>query len=247
MMKKDLHFKKTLVTLALSCVSLYAFSQDAQPTNGTEIKALTEKLHQKFKSTEFGDIKATPFAGIYEVDMGRNIGYTDSNGEIFMFGHLFNMTTQEDLTQKRADELTKIDFSKLPLKDAIKVVKGTGAHKFAVFSDPDCPFCKRLEENLGGIANYTEYVFLFPLDGLHPGSSVKAESVWCSKDRASAWTKIMTKNISPETKSCDNPIERNAKLGASFSIQGTPTLISETGKVAPGAIDGPLLINFLGK
>ena len=78
------------------------------------------------------------------------------------------MQTQQDLTQQRIDELNKVNFSELPLKDAIKEVRGKGQRKLVVFSDPDCPYCKKLERDLPRLDNVTIYTFPFPLEGLHP-------------------------------------------------------------------------------
>ncbi|WP_409013275.1 disulfide isomerase DsbC N-terminal domain-containing protein, partial [Deinococcus sp.] len=35
--------------------------------------------------------------------MGKNIGYTNSDGRLFIFGHIFDMKTQQDLTAQRLD------------------------------------------------------------------------------------------------------------------------------------------------
>jgi thiol:disulfide interchange protein DsbC len=62
----------------------------------------------------------------------------------------------------------RIAFDTLPLADAIKTVRGKGERVIAVFSDPDCPFCRRLETELDKLDNVTLYTFLYPLEGLHP-------------------------------------------------------------------------------
>lgn len=202
-------------------------------------------LSQYPNNNKIVEVQHTPLPGIFEVDVGRNVAYTDKEGSYMIFGHLFNMADHTDLTQKRIDVLSKIDFNKLPLADAIKIVKGNGTNKFAVFSDPDCPFCKKLESSLEPLTDYTEYVFLYPIDGLHPGSSVKSQSIWCSKDMAKAWKDALVNSKEPDAKTCDNPIERDQKLGAGFGVQGTPTLVSLNGKVVPGAIDGQALDSFI--
>ena len=76
--------------------------------------------------------------------------------------------TKIDLTELRLEELTRINFNDLPLTDAIKVVKGNGKRKIAIFSDVDCPYCKRLEKKeLSNVDNITIYTFLYPLE-IHP-------------------------------------------------------------------------------
>jgi len=36
-------------------------------------------------------------------------------------------------------------FDSLPLDQSFTVVKGKGERRLAVFTDPDCPFCRRLK------------------------------------------------------------------------------------------------------
>ena len=67
-------------------------------------------------------------------------------------GRMVDVRTQENLTEKRINELTRVDFDKLPLERAIVTVKGSGARKVAVFSDPDCPYCKQHEKEQIGRA-----------------------------------------------------------------------------------------------
>jgi thiol:disulfide interchange protein DsbC len=167
--------------------------------------------------------------------MGRNAAYTDSTGRYFIFGHLFDMKEQRDLTVERVEKAARIAFETLPLADAIKTVRGKGERVIAVFSDPDCPFCRRLETELDKLDNVTLYTFLYPLEGLHPEANGKAIAVWCAKDRSGAWSELMRSGKVPTKASCDNPIERNIQLGQRLSIQGTPTLISTDGRLLPGA------------
>ena len=71
------------------------------------------------------------------------------------------------MTEERIAELGKIDVKSLPLNQAIKYVKGKGERTLYIFSDPDCPYCQRLEQNMVGVDNVTVYVFLYPLTSLH--------------------------------------------------------------------------------
>jgi thiol:disulfide interchange protein DsbC len=197
--------------------------------------ALEKSLHEMYPGTQFTAVHQTGIAGIYEVDMGRNIGYTNAEGRFFIFGHVFDMKTQQDLTAQRLEEMNVVDFAQLPLKDAIKTVHGKGSRKVAIFSDPDCPYCRKLETELLKLDNVTIYTFLYPLDGLHPESSKKAKSIWCSVDVQKAWHEYMIDSKQPVDKTdCANPIDRNMKLGQKLNINGTPTLIASDGRVMPG-------------
>jgi thiol:disulfide interchange protein DsbC len=129
------------------------------------------------------------------------------------------------------------DFSKLPLDKAMVKVKGDGSRKIAIFSDPDCPFCKRLEPELEKLDNVTIYTFLYPLTALHPDAMRKATMVWCSPDRQRAWDDLMLRGKLPEgSLSCATPILEINELARSLGINGTPGIVFESGKLIPGAI-----------
>ena len=209
-------------------------------------KEIAGKLRAQYPATQISDVHATGLAGIYEVDMGKNIGYTNSEGRFFLFGHIFDMTTQQDLTQQRIDALNVVDFAQLPLKDAIKTVHGKGERVVAIFSDPDCPYCRKLEQELPKLNNVTIYTFLMPLDGLHPEASKKAQAVWCSANKSQALEGYMLHDKALDlSKSCDNPIERNVQLGQKLGINGTPTLLSADGRVLPGMATADQLEKFI--
>ncbi len=198
--------------------------------------AVMATLKQKYPSTVIKSVSSTNLPGVYEVVMGKNVAYVEESGRYFLFGHMFDMQTQTDLTEGKimAEQVAKTDFKALPLKDAIKIVRGDGSRKLAIFSDPDCPYCKQLENNIANLTNVTIYLFLFPIDQLHPQAKVKAVGVWCATDQVKAWDGLMRRNEVP-TAQCENPVDRNIALAETMGINGTPTVILPDGSIIPGA------------
>jgi thiol:disulfide interchange protein DsbC len=90
-----------------------------------------------------------------------------------------NLTTGNDLTRERIDQINTISFSDLPLDKAIKTVKGDGKRVIAVFEDPNCGYCKRLRQTtLKETNNVTIYTFMYNI--LSDDSFVKSKNVWCA-------------------------------------------------------------------
>ena len=107
-----------------------------------------------------------------------------------------------------------------------------------VFSDPDCPFCKKLErESLSQLDNVTVYTFLYPLAQLHPDAPRKSRQIWCSGDRTASWLGFMRqgKALSGNDK-CATPLAEVAALGERLGISGTPALVFPNGELVAGAI-----------
>ena len=219
---------------------LQIFAAPAWADDAPTLESIMVTLKQKYPKTTFKSVAATHLPGVYEVVMGKNIAYVEATGRYFIFGHLFDMETQKDLTEEKlpalqaTDAPDKIDVRTLSVADAIKTVRGNGERRLYVFSDPDCPYCKQLENTLGSVDNVTIYTFLFPIDSLHPAAKAKSVGVWCAKDRAKAWNDLMTSNRAP-TGTCDNPIDRNIALAEKLAIRGTPTLIFADGSLLAGA------------
>jgi thiol:disulfide interchange protein DsbC len=133
-------------------------------------------------------------------------------------------------TEAHLAETNMSDFASLPLANAIKVVKGNGIRKIAVFSDPNCPYCKKLEDTLKSIDNVTVYTFLYPV--LTLDSVVKSKAIWCSPDRATAWESWMIDRKVPTTAGTCNTtaIDQNLALGQELGITGTPTVFLADGR-----------------
>ena len=209
----------------------------ATPSFADTAADVEKRIKENYPASKITSVRESHVKGVYEVAMGRNVAYTDVSGRYMIFGHLYDMKEQKDLTASVLEELNKIDVSGLPVADAIQIVRGNGKRKLYVFSDPDCPFCKKLESNLAQLDNVTIYTFLYPLESLHPDAKRKARAIWCAKDRSKAWDGFMANGKLPEKAACDDSaIDRNIRLGTSLGINGTPTIIFGNGRVVPGAI-----------
>lgn len=224
--------RKSIVLPVVTFLFAVAGVASASPS-ATEAE-MEARLKELYPSTRITAVRQSEVAGLFEVTMGRNVAFTDGSGRYFVFGHLFDMREQKDLTAQRLSDINRIDFTQLPLQDAIKTVRGDGSRKMAVFSDPDCPYCKGLEGELAKLEDITIYTFLYPLEGLHPEAKGKAERVWCSANPSKAWAALMTSGKLAESPKCTTPIARINQLATSLGINGTPTIILQDGSLIPG-------------
>jgi thiol:disulfide interchange protein DsbC len=183
------------------------------------------------------EVSKTAIPGIYELRLGNDILYTDEQGNHVFQGNLIETKSRSNLTEARIAKLTQIDFASLPLKDAILIKQGSGARKIAVFGDPNCGYCKRLERDLLALKDVSIYTFLYPILG--PDSNAKSRDIWCARDRAKAWRAWMVEGSAPAKAAgpCDTAaITRNIALGERHRVTGTPAVVFEDGTRAPGAI-----------
>jgi thiol:disulfide interchange protein DsbC len=177
------------------------------------------------------------FLGLYEVLVGGELVYMDDKGTVLIAGDVYDLRTSppRNIKDERLSKLNAIRFSDLPLDQSVKIVRGSGKRQLAYFSDPKCPYCKKLEKDLLQLQDVTLHVFLYPI--LSPESATQSKAVWCSPDRGKAWIDLMVNGVAPKAEgTCENPVEKNVALGQRYRITGTPTLIFENGQRIPGAV-----------
>lgn len=178
-------------------------------------------------------------AGLHEVTVqnarGYQVLYADEAAHTIFVGRVIDADTGRNLTEERIRALTRIDWKSLPFDQAITLKRGDGRRKIAVFSDPNCPFCRRLEGELAGIDDLTVHIFLYPV--IKPDSVRLTKSVWCSPDRAKAWNDLMFKGVEPAAKpDCPNPVDQLLALGRRLGANATPTWYLENGERRTGAM-----------
>ena len=230
--------KSTIVWLC----TLAALASGLARANEAEVR---KNMQARYPGIAVESVARTPLPGIYEVYANGVIIYTDEKvNYVIAEGRLVDAKTRTDLTAERLQKLQAIPFESLPLQQAFKVVRGNGKRKLAYFTDPNCPYCKRLEQELVNVKDVTLHVFLFPI--LSNDSFEKARAVWCSKDRAKAWTDLMLNNITPKPAgNCAAPLEKLVEYGQEKGIRGTPTLIFADGSRVPGTLPASELSRLL--
>lgn len=221
-------------------VSTYAAADEA---------AVRSLFQRDFPESTVTSVFPTPVPGIFEIVVDGRILYTSQDGRYVFSGSLIDTKTKRNLTRAALEKINAIPFDRLPLDLAIKRVKGNGSRKIAIFEDPDCPYCRKLEQNMMGIDNLTIYTFLFPIEQIHPGATSKSQAIWCAKDPAKAWDDVMLFGVAPKkvSSSCQTPIDKIVKFGHEHGIVATPTLFFSDGRRVVGALSAQDLKTELAK
>jgi thiol:disulfide interchange protein DsbC len=226
----------------LALAAILMFAATAQANESVIRKALT----QQFPGAQIVSVKKTPYSGLFEVYLDGQLVYVDAKAQYIFAGDVIDLKSRDNLTQARLNKLQAIDWSTLPLNNALKTVKGSGARKLVVFSDVDCPYCRKFEAELNKVDDITIYTFLYPIEGLHPKAVQASKQIWCAPDRNKAWNDYITGGGLPKNDGqCDNPVEATIALGNKLKVSGTPTIFFANGVRVPGMVPAPQLERLL--
>lgn len=262
-MKRTLITALLSIAMNFSITDVLAASQNqpyAQQFGETSLSEKDQKvlaaLQKAYPQNRIRLARETPVSGFYEVILGEGVSYvfvksetlekldviTEKNRDAYfqhwIFGGVFyDMKNQIDLTAPMKKLARMVDVTKFPLENAILREKGKAENTLYVFTDPRCPFCKKLEEELVKLDNVRIYTFLTPLTSLHPDAKEVSAGILCAKDKAQAFEDFMLKGKEiAEPAKCLTSIEANKHLMMELGIKGTPTLFFENGERATGAM-----------
>jgi thiol:disulfide interchange protein DsbC len=198
-----------------------------------DVAGVKAAMQKKFPKEKILEVDKTPYSGLYEVAFEDSIVYTDEKLDFLFSGSIYDMKTMQNVTEARAKQLYAIKFDSLPFQYAFKEVKGDGKRRVAIFTDPNCPFCKRLEKEMEHVDNVTVYRFIL---AILPGSPEKAKNIWCSPNREKAWRDALLEGKTPpKAQPCDtSALQKVAKLAEKLRINGTPAIVFVDGSINPG-------------
>ncbi len=206
------------------------------PLHAQQEQQLKTEIQKKLgANAKVKSVSPAPISGLYEVLVGNDIFYTDTSGKYLIQGEIIELASGKNITEQRQADLNRIKWSDLTTSNAIKNVRGNGSRQLAVFSDPNCGYCKRLEKSLQQLDNVTIYTYLIPI--LSPDSAQKSKQIWCSSDPYKSYIDWMVNGITPSGKGeCSTPLDKNMAFAKTYGITGTPTLFFTDGSRFPGAV-----------
>jgi thiol:disulfide interchange protein DsbC len=224
------------MNLKFLCAAATLAALVSMPASSQDVDAIKATLKKHFPEAPVDAVRKTPYPNLYEVVGGGEIFYTDEKATYLLVGTLVDVKTKENVTEARLRQLNAVKFDTLPFDQAIKIVRGNGSRKVAIFEDPNCGYCKRLERDLQGLSDITVYVFLYPI--LAADSMEKSKAIWCSADPGKVWMDHMTKNaaLPTEAKCNTSAIDKSLAFGHDKHVTGTPTIFFEDGDRVPGAM-----------
>lgn len=247
-------YKYTLL-LATSMVlsGAFAFNSLVAEEKDPAIEAISKALVERYKSPAPELIEKSGVPGLYTIISGSDVVYMTGDTKYMIYGEIIDTEKRVNLTQvakEKAESLftvkRKVIMDKQDASKTISYKAKDEKHVLNVFTDIDCPYCVKFHNEmpklneLGITVNY----YLFPRAGLKSNSFTKAVSAWCADDPQKALTDIKNRK-SIKDKECKNPIAEQYALGSDIGVTGTPSLITESGRLIGGYMPANILFQDL--
>jgi len=215
---------------------------DCHKLDKKEAETLMKKLNPAIVVI---DIKPSPVTGLWQIDV--EVGEGKRGSLMLDFAKKHFLILNQLIPLDAIGKVRKTDFSKLPLKDAVVLGAKGAKKKVAVFSDPDCPYCRKLHDEMKQVLakrkDIAFYLFMYPLP-MHKDAYKKSQAILCDKSTELLDAAFTGKEV-PEPKCGNEQLEKILAVGKEIKIDGTPAIIREDGTILGGYLPADKLIDWI--
>jgi thiol:disulfide interchange protein DsbC len=191
------------------------------------IKKTADSFKKDYPSVQADNIEKTAIEGLYEVTAGGNVFYYHEKSGNILFGEMITKNFK-NITADRRNNVVASFLKSLPLDKAIRI--GNGKNTVIEVLDIDCPYCRKVEEFFEKKNDLSRYVFLFPLEKIHPKSFDKSVAVLCSKNPAESLRQAMKGRYDKEDPApcpdagANKLLAEHMEISRNLGVRGTPAL-----------------------
>lgn len=217
-------------------VAMFVLAMGTASAKDQNFAKIREQVKQQL-GKQVTEIKATPIPGLYQVTAPPRVFYMSKDGRYVVTGDIVDLVGRVNISANDRAAAKKAALAKVSAKDMIIYApkKGNVKHVVTVFTDIDCPYCRKLHSE---IPQYNKLgieirYLAFPRAGIGSVSYNKAVSAWCATNRKVAFHKAIEGEPIPH-KTCKNPVAKEYQLGQELGINGTPAIVLQDGQIFPG-------------
>ena len=224
-----------IVTLCLLFFSTAVLSNDEEDSL-KEIDLILQTLLEVFPGANDYSLDDSLVDGLYAVSIGSEVIYISKDAKFLIRGEIFDLQNSINLTEEkrilgRLDVMQGLDEQTMIIYEPDQI-----KHTVTIFTDIDCGYCRKFHQQIDDYLDLGIRVryLSFPRTGPDTESWKKAEAVWCNKDRSGSLDSAKQgKKVDADT--CPGtPVEAHYNLGSVFNISGTPTIVTDKGKIIVG-------------
>lgn len=214
--------------MLITAISFTAMAATETSDNNPQayISAAEEQFKATFGQATVKNIADSPIPGLVEMTMGGQIVYFHPEKELLVFGEIYSKDGRS-LTRERLALHNASKIKDLPLDQAVTV--GSGEKVIVEFTDPSCPYCRKLHSYLADKINITRKIFFSPIRPVSADQPSKAVHILCSKDQEKAIKEIYSGKVSAsdllECEEGRKTLALHITISKGFGVAATPTVV----------------------
>lgn len=222
--------KKLIISSLLIVCSLNAAMKEASKNDIAQMEQL-----ELFKRAQIKIVKAYDIGSLYIL----NINVQGNSDEIYLTKDKKLIISGDVINANNGIKITApADLTGVRGKEAF--VYGNGKEEYFLFTDPECPYCKKLETYLPQIKDKVKIrVFYYPLES-HENAKDLSLYIMSQKTTAEKIDAMFessenidkaknAKYTKAELAKLEKQLEDQVEIGTKLNVQGTPTVFDKEG------------------
>ena len=222
--------KKLIISSLLIVCSLNAAMKEASKNDIAQMEQL-----ELFKRAQIKIVKAYDIGRLYIL----NINVQGNSDEIYLTKDKKLILSGDVINANNGIKITApADLTGVRGKEAF--VYGNGKEEYFLFTDPECPYCKKLETYLPQIKDKVKIrVFYYPLES-HENAKDLSLYIMSQKTTAEKIDAMFessenidkaknAKYTKAELAKLEKQLEDQVEIGTKLNVQGTPTVFDKEG------------------
>ena len=223
--------KKVLISSLLFTCALNAANKEVSKNEIAQMEQLELLKRAQIKITKAYDIGSLYILNI-TVQGNPDEIYLTKDKKLILSGDVIDASNGMKIT-------APADLTGVKGKEAFTY--GKGSEEYFLFTDPECPYCKKFESYLPQIEDKVKIrVFYFPLESHENAkdlslyimnqktSSEKAEAMFSASENLDKAKNA--KYTQAELAKLEKSLEEQIQIGMKLNVQGTPTIFDKDGK-----------------
>ncbi len=183
----------------------------------------------------------------HEIIINNQIYYATNDGKYLIVGNIIDLNTKESITENTKMNQRLSIINMIDMKNLMIFKPNKTDHILTIFTDTSCPYCQKLHNEIPGLLenNIEVRYVLFSRNGSEVDAYQQLVAAWCSDNKVKALEDLFAGDILEEGAKCENPIAKNFEHASSLSVEGTPTIFLEDGRIIPGYQNYEKIIAFI--
>lgn len=172
----------SVVLLMVLVGAMLAAGHKASTADGAKsLEAAAEQLGETFENFEFERVEQSEIPGVIEIYAGDQLIYYAPKQEILIFGEFFSKDG-ESITATKVQALRNAKAKHVDTDQALTI--GEGELHVSIFTNPECPYCRKLTEWLAeqDLSHVTQHWF-FMLPKGNAIAEAKAKQAICAEGK----------------------------------------------------------------